>query len=265
MQQYAVVVENDITQWEDQTGSRYHFPKRYARFLTPGTRLIHYKGRLRDPRFLPKRLSPEPHYFAFSIAGEHTPDPDSDKGDLFVDVLQHRPFDEAVPHRIDGETLETIPESRKDNFWRDGVRPATLSLFETVGRLARIVFDEGETEVTEDIDLTTTMQEGGKKIVYGTRYERRPELRALAIKIHGTVCFACEADLEKVYGELAAGYIQIHHKRPLYVSGPTIVNAETDLVPLCPNCHGIAHLGNKLRSVNDIRSLLGKPAVSYGD
>ena len=58
-----VIVENDTSQWEDQTGAVYHFPKRYKAWLTPGTEVIYYKGRIKDQAFASARLSAAPHYF----------------------------------------------------------------------------------------------------------------------------------------------------------------------------------------------------------
>jgi predicted HNH restriction endonuclease len=266
MHEYTVIVENDISQWEDETGTRYHFPKRYARLLKPGTRLLHYKGRMRDQSFASKRLSPDPHYFAFSIAGTHIADPDSPKGDMFLTIEQFEPFPHAVPHRIDGETIENIPAARKDNFWRDGVRSSCLEVFNKAASVADLYF--GEPQMSEPItpdDFTTELEEGQKKMVFGTRYERHPSLRKAAINMHGTTCFACEVSLANVYGEVAKEFVHIHHKRPLHLSGPTIVNPKTDLVPLCPNCHSVVHLGGKLRTVNAVRQLLGKAPISTGE
>ena len=32
----VIITENDVSQWEDQTGVLYHFPKRYEKYLKPG-------------------------------------------------------------------------------------------------------------------------------------------------------------------------------------------------------------------------------------
>lgn len=41
--QYAIITENDTSAWHDETGSLYHYPKRYLSLLKPGTRIIYYK------------------------------------------------------------------------------------------------------------------------------------------------------------------------------------------------------------------------------
>ena len=49
---YTVITENDESAWKDKTGVLYHFPKRYLKYLTPGTRVIYYKGKLKNKSFL---------------------------------------------------------------------------------------------------------------------------------------------------------------------------------------------------------------------
>lgn len=71
----AVIVENDESQWKDETGAIYHFPKRYVRLLHPGQHVVYYKGRLRDPAFASTRLSHDQHYFGVATIGRVYPDP----------------------------------------------------------------------------------------------------------------------------------------------------------------------------------------------
>ena len=60
----AVIAENDVSQWADQTGVVYHFPKRYQAILTPGTQVIYYKGKLLDKAFVDRMRKPDlqPYY-----------------------------------------------------------------------------------------------------------------------------------------------------------------------------------------------------------
>jgi 5-methylcytosine-specific restriction protein A len=263
-QRFTVIVENDITQWQDTTGASYHFPRRYLQYLSPGTNILHYKGKLRDQSFRDKRLSEHPHYFAVSVAGESRPDPASSKGDMFVEILNFRMFDEAVHYKDDsGAYREQIPASREYNFWRDGVRPSSEDVFKRILAAAGVSSDALEIDELEP--LTSVMIEGGKKKVYTTVYERKPVLRKQAIAHHGTACFACEADLGAVYGDTAKGFIHIHHRRPLFIVGETPVDPKVDLVPLCPTCHAIVHLGGRLRTVNEVRRLLGKDPIWLGE
>lgn len=74
----AVIVENDTSQWQDETGAVYHFPKRYQAWLAEGTEVIYYKGRIQYKTFASARLSADPHYFGMARIGKVYADPRSD-------------------------------------------------------------------------------------------------------------------------------------------------------------------------------------------
>jgi len=97
--------------------------------------------------------------------------------------------------------------------------------------------------------------EGRKRIALHVSYERKPKNRRQAIEVHGTICQVCGFDFDKVYGrEYADGYIEIHHIKPLSAYEGE-VNPATDLVPLCANCHKMAH--RRRISVTPIDELKG--------
>lgn len=265
MANYTVVVENETTQWQDALGEVYHYPKRYQDLLSPGTLLLHYKSQPKTGDDLSKRFMRSPHYFATSVAGESHADPASNKGDRFVGITGFRMFSKGVVAKKTDGFYESIPPNRATNFWRDGVRRTSADVFQSVLVAAGMALSLGDT-VNENTDpFTSTLVEGGKKQVYTTVYERRPELRRQAVEFHGTTCLACDVNLGAIYGQYAEGHIHIHHKRPLSVTGETIVDPKTDLVPLCPTCHAIVHLRGKLLSVNAVRAMLQKPPVGLGD
>lgn len=83
--------------------------------------------------------------------------------------------------------------------------------------------------------------EGKPSLRYVTTYERNPKNRNDAIRLHGTACVVCGFDFFRAYGELGDGFIHIHHKSPVSESGIVEVNPETDLAPVCPNCHAMIH------------------------
>lgn len=66
---------------------------------------------------------------------------------------------------------------------------------------------------------------------YVTKYERNPKYREQAIKIHGLTCQICGFNFEAFYGRVGEGYIEVHHKKPLYTLKEEIVpNPETDMI-----------------------------------
>lgn len=106
------------------------------------------------------------------------------------------------------------------------------------------------------------LPEGAKVIVAVNRYERDRRNRAAALAIHGHVCKACDTDMGARYGEPAMGLIEVHHVTPVSVLGPDYkINPATDLVPLCPNCHSVAHRRTPPFTVGEVRDLLGSGAA----
>jgi len=81
---YTVIVENDISQWNDETGKMYHFPKSYLKYLKRGARVIYYKGVMQDKAFASKRMTDKAYYFGNGEVGNIEKDPTSAKGDYYV-------------------------------------------------------------------------------------------------------------------------------------------------------------------------------------
>lgn len=74
------------------------------------------------------------------------------------------------------------------------------------------------------------------------RYEWDRQARKACIDHHGTSCSACGFSFEAVYGDIGKDFIQVHHIVPVsLVGGDYELDPLTDLVPLCPNCHAMAH------------------------
>jgi 5-methylcytosine-specific restriction enzyme A len=107
-------------------------------------------------------------------------------------------------------------------------------------------------------------REGAIKEIIGKRYERDPINRALCLEIHGSTCLACGFNFGGVYGEIGEGFIEVHHVDPLSSQKGVeqVINPLTDLVPLCSNCHAMAHRRNPPYRVDELRTLmssLGEP------
>ena len=83
--------------------------------------------------------------------------------------------------------------------------------------------------------------EGGTKVFVSYKRERDPELRKMALDIHGYSCMACSFNFEQVYGTIGKGFIEVHHSVPLSQAGERKTNPETDLIVLCANCHQMVH------------------------
>ncbi len=102
--------------------------------------------------------------------------------------------------------------------------------------------------------------EGNVKFYYGKQYERNAENRQRAIQIHGLDCYVCGFNFEAAYGERGAGFIEVHHLKPLSsLEEATEINPNTDLVPLCANCHRMIHRrNNDVLTIEELKALLRK-------
>lgn len=90
-----------------------------------------------------------------------------------------------------------------------------------------------------------------------SRAERSTRNRLLCIQTHGTQCAACGFDFGKTYGPIAEGFIEVHHLTPLSsFEEATAVDPVTNMVPLCPNCHAVAHRKNPPLTLNELQKLL---------
>lgn len=107
---------------------------------------------------------------------------------------------------------------------------------------------------------TTSAPEGKRIAYYTTKYERSAANRKAAIEKHGTKCFGCGFDFESKYGERGRGFIEIHHTKPLYeMDGETVIDPETDLVPVCSNCHRMIHKKkNAILTVEELRKIIAE-------
>jgi 5-methylcytosine-specific restriction enzyme A len=244
MSQYAIIAQNDESQWEDIKGEIYQFPNMYKHILTPGCKVIYYKGRLRDKKFINTRLSIEAHYFGIGEIGKVVKDPGGKKGDLFCEILNYQEFSDPVPIKINDLYIENIPESKQTNYWRFGVREIDSDTYNKILNLAKIPKTATKKIKLPSIsgEFESTRKDGAKKLRYTTYYERNPFKRTQAIKIHGLNCMVCGCNFEEQYGPLGKGFIHVHHIKPVSeLFEAKLIDPEVDLVVLCPNCHAMIH------------------------
>ena len=99
-----------------------------------------------------------------------------------------------------------------------------------------------ETRLGENESFCLDATEGKRILYYLARYERNPKYREQAIKIHGLTCQVCGFNFERQYGSLGYGYIEVHHKKPLYSLDEEVVpDPVKDMICVCSNCHRMLH------------------------
>jgi hypothetical protein len=101
--------------------------------------------------------------------------------------------------------------------------------------------------------------EGAKKSVVVNVFERDRAARLKCIQHHGAVCIVCKIDFSAVYGRLGAGFIHVHHIRPLgEIREEYELDPIKDLRPVCPNCHSMLHRRRPALSIEYLRGILVK-------
>lgn len=101
--------------------------------------------------------------------------------------------------------------------------------------------------------MVDSEEEGLTKSELVTNFERSHVNRSLCLAYHGYDCAACNENLQAKYGEIARNFIHVHHLNPISTSGVIKPDPILDFVPLCPNCHSIAHLENPPISIERIK------------
>lgn len=102
-----------------------------------------------------------------------------------------------------------------------------------------------DTTVREDIEslkFENEYFEGEKKARLSNYYERKPQLRAAAVRHHGTICKICSFDFGEVYGARGLGFIEVHHLIPVSsLTESRHVDPVSEMTVVCSNCHRMIH------------------------
>lgn len=120
---------------------------------------------------------------------------------------------------------------------------------------------EKEVYSPDDIPSDMTVTEGAKKAITVNSYERNIRARISCIEHFGAVCAVCGFNFGKTYGEKFIGKIHIHHIVPIAAIGEEYrLNPQKDLIPLCPNCHYVAHLkgAKETYTIEEIKAMINE-------
>ena len=76
--------------------------------------------------------------------------------------------------------------------------------------------------------------------------------KAAVLNAGGTLaCEACDLVFAEMYGPVGGDYIEVHHRVPLHVSGPTTTRL-ADLALICANCHRMIHQSKPWLTVEEL-------------
>ena len=168
------------------------------------------------------------------------------------DVGEFRLFENFVP-------LDYIRSELPDFGWARYPRSYTTLDANTAKEMGKLIADYQKDNFAFEADNFAPAIEGARRLVYVNSYERSRKAREACKRIHGSSCAACGFDFGSTYGSGFRGYIHVHHLRPLSdIDEQYEVNPESDLVPVCPNCHAVIHSENPPLSIEAVRKLLLK-------
>lgn len=145
------------------------------------------------------------------------------------------------------------------------LRPAQGYFFKLPASMFRLIVGS-EPRLTrsfpDQLDSLEPMLEGAARKITVNAFERNPAARRKCIDHHGCRCAVCGLDFEKRYGEIGRGFIHVHHRVPIselarQLGGGYEVDPVNDLIPVCPNCHAMIHVGGVCREIDEVRNLLG--------
>lgn len=169
-------------------------------------------------------------------------------GRLVGNQLEYNPMKERLG------TLVTFEKRQGEWHWL--MRPEVAQALEILGWVEGI-----NLLLPEEIAATTEAElvEGAVCRVSVNAYERNPEARRRCIEYYGTSCTICDFNFGALYGEVAEGYIHVHHLRPLSeIGNEYVVDPVEDLRPVCPNCHAVLHRRIPAYSIQEVRTFLRK-------
>lgn len=187
-----------------------------------------------------------------------------DGGAFTVEVSENRHPGADWNMQVDVETRARLTDVHLRQL---GAEMGDTLVFKLIadGKASVEVFKGGETEdappeeffLPDEVEEGQTYIEGAMKRVPVNAYERNPRARRACLREHGTNCSVCGFSFEEEYGEIGAGYIHVHHLKPLAQAGGAYeLDPVEDLRPVCPNCHAMLHKRNPPYSIEELKEIL---------
>lgn len=130
------------------------------------------------------------------------------------------------------------------------ISEALLTELNTLSPMKNFCLPEEET-------INSGYHEGTVCTILTNKYERNLQARKKCIEHWGSQCIVCGFDFGYTYGKSAAGFIHVHHIKPLNeIKSKYEVDPVHDLRPVCPNCHAVLHMKKPPMSTEELKSIL---------
>ncbi|WP_084242866.1 HNH endonuclease [Planomicrobium okeanokoites] len=154
-----------------------------------------------------------------------------------------------IDDHVDNEALSL------DALLRNGLNGAPQGPLKVNRKLSSYLEKHMNGQVFPD-EVKEELEEGQRITVTVNRYERNPIARTKCIEFHGDSCAVCSLNFGEMYGEVGEGFIHVHHINPMHEIGEKhVIDYDTDLVPVCPNCHAMLHrkVNGKTLTVEELK------------
>lgn len=132
------------------------------------------------------------------------------------------------------------------------------------GQIASSVLDGTATDskeswlAQEELPADEPLVEGASVTVKVSAFERNPLARKKCVEHYGSTCTICGFSFGAAYGSTAAGYVHVHHLKPLASIGKEyVIDPIKDLRPVCANCHAVIHMRQPPYSIEEVKGMLG--------
>jgi predicted HNH restriction endonuclease len=165
--------------------------------------------------------------------------------------------EEVVSRDNDVPGLTGLPQGqigRRTN-WDWVSELVLLSRADLLAECRRVL--DSEQSLPGDLLDSQGFPEGSVRRVVVNASERNPAARRRCIEHYGARCFICGFAFGEMYGEVAEGFIHVHHLRSFAEIGEEYhVDPVEDLRPVCPNCHAVLHLRTPPYCIDDVIGFL---------
>lgn len=153
--------------------------------------------------------------------------------------------------------LFTRPHARDPFTYRGVVEPLEVFDEPTARIIWRVRRDAPIPPLPEEIPPRVHVVEGGKIRITVNAYERDRGARARCLEHWGTACQVCGMNFFERYGHIGAGFIHVHHLKPIASIGERYeLDPIEDLRPVCPNCHAMLHTQDPPLTIEELRAVL---------
>lgn len=177
------------------------------------------------------------------IMGNATGETLRNRNGVYLKVMNFRSSD---PHYLEqGKVGMTRGNALEAVIWQEYAGDPVKLVTDAQAIRATILAADNTALSQHPLEPPYEGEEGGVVLAMHKRYERdrklvREKLKAARAK-GPLVCEVCSFDFEATYGELGAGYIEVHHLKPVHTLKPGAKVKLSDLALLCANCHRMMH------------------------